>query len=72
MFLVTFDSVINPHRDVPSKRTRKLTSEVLNLIVPPLIPLYQAGSKILCDDEDYLGFDSSDCEYDNDSSNDNC
>ena len=55
MLLKTSDPVINSHREVPSKRTGNLPLEVLNLIVPPLIPAHQVASKILCDDEDYLG-----------------
>ena len=62
MLLVKSDPVINLHREVPIKRTGKLPLEVLNLIVPTLIPLHQVGSKILCEDEDYLGSDLSDCE----------
>ena len=72
MLLKTSDSVINSHRKVPSKRTGNLPLEVLNLIVPPLIPAHQAASKILCDDEDYLGSDSLNFLNDNDSSDDNC
>ena len=72
MLLVTSDPVINSHREVPSKRTWKLPLEVLNLIVPPLIPPHQVGSKFFCDDEDYLASDSSDYENENDSSDNNC
>ena len=72
MLLVTSNPVSNSHREVPSKRTGKFPLEVLNLIVPPLIPPHQVGSKILCDDEDYLESDSSDYKYGNDSSDDNC
>ena len=73
MLLVTPDPVINSHREVPSKRTAEISSKILNLIAPPLIPgSHQVGRKILCDDEDFLGSDLSDCEYDIDSSDDNC
>jgi hypothetical protein len=69
--LVTSDPVINSPREFSCKKTGKLPLEVLNLIVPPIIPPQLVENRIMCDDEDYLGSDSSDSENNNDSSDDN-
>ena len=71
MLLVTSDPLINSHREFSSKKTGKLPLEVLNLIIPPIIPPELVENRIMCDDEDYLESDSSGTENNNDSSDNN-
>ena len=71
MLLVTSDPIINSHREFSSKKTGKLPLEVLNLIIPPIIPPEHVENRFMCDDDDYLESDSSGTENNNDSSDNN-
>lgn len=59
MLLITSDPVINSLREIPNKKADKLPSEVLQLIVPPLLPAQQTTSPCSRNQEDYIISDES-------------